>query len=135
TPRLGRKELDVGRETPFAVTVRSFADEDAEIAWVIEDLRRDRETHARSWGDYALLYRKHQIGDLAEAGFLTSGLPCRLAQGRAVGEDPVCEYVIAALGAIAFRDDLHDDSFLDVVLPRPLIDDARAKAGANRTLV
>jgi len=133
-PLLGKKELDVDRESPFDVTVRTFADEDAEIAWVIEDLRRDQEAHALSWGDYALLYRKHQIGDLAESGFLTSGLPCRLAQGRALGEDPVCEYVIAALGAILYRDDLHDDVFLDAVLPGTLVDDARAKAGTSRTL-
>ena len=134
-PLLGRKELDVGRESPFDVAVRTFPDEDAEIAWIIEDLRRDQETNSLSWGDYALLYRKHQIGELAEAGFLAAGLPCRLAQGRAIGEDPVCEYVVAALGAIAHRDDLHDDTFLDVVLPGPVVDDARAKAAASRTLV
>ena len=134
-PLLGRKQLDVDRDSPFDVAVRTFPDEDSEIAWVIEDLRRDHAEHALSWGDYAVLYRKHQIGDLAEAGLLTSGLPCRLAQGRALGEDPVCEYLVAALGVIAHRDDLHDDSFLDVVLPGPLIDDARAKAGAARTLV
>ena len=134
-PLLGRKQLDVDRESPFDITVRGFSDEDSEMAWVIEDLRRDRETHDLSWGDYALLYRKHQIGDLAEAGLLSSGLPCRLAQGRAIGEDPVCEYVVAALGAIAHRDDLHDDAFLDVVLPPTLIDTARARAGTTRTLV
>ena len=134
-PLLGRKELDVGRESLFDVAVRTFPDEDAEIAWIIEDLRRDQETNSLSWGDYALLYRKHQIGELAEAGFLAAGLPCRLAQGRAIGEDPVCEYVVAALGAIAHRDDLHDDTFLDVVLPGPVVDDARAKAAASRTLV
>ena len=134
-PLLGRKVLDVDRDSPFDVTVRTFADEDDEIAWVIQDLRRDREEHSLSWGDYALLYRKHQIGDLAEAGLLSSGLPCRLAQGRAIGEDPVCEYVVAALGVIAYRDDLHDDSFLEVVLPSTLIDNARAKAGTARTLV
>ena len=134
-PLLGRKQLEVDRETPFAVTVRGFADEEAEIAWVIEDVRRDRERHGLGWGEYALLYRKHQIGDLAEAGFLAAGLPCRLAQGRALSEDPVCEYVIAALGAIAYRDDLHDESFLEVVLPGPLIDDARAKAGASHGVV
>jgi superfamily I DNA/RNA helicase len=134
-PLLGRKQLDVDRESPFDITVRGFSDEDSEIAWVIEDLRRDREAHALSWGDYALLYRKHQIGDLAEAGLLSSGLPCRLAQGRAIGEDPVCEYVIAALAAVAHRDDLHDDAFLEVVLPSTLIDTARARAGTTRTLV
>ncbi|HEY7232666.1 MAG TPA: UvrD-helicase domain-containing protein [Gemmatimonadaceae bacterium] len=134
-PLLGRKELDADRDSPFEVIARSFPDEEAELDWVITDLRRDREAHGLSWGDYALLYRKHQIGDLAEASFLAAGLPCRLAQGRALGEDPVCEYVVAALGALAFRDDLHDDSFLEVVLPGPLIDDARAKAGTTRTLV
>ena len=134
-PLLGRKQLDVERDTPFDVIVRGFPDEEAEIAWVIEDVRRDRERHGLGWGDYAILYRKHQIGDLAEAGFLAAGLPCRLAQGRALGEDPVCEYAIAALGVIAYRDDLHDESFLDVVLPGPLLDDARAKAGASHTVV
>ena len=134
-PLFGRKELDVERDSSFDVMVRTFADEEREIAWVIEDLRRDRKRHGLSWGDYALLYRKHQIGDLAEAGLLTAGLPCRLAQGRAVGEDPVCEYVVAALGAIGHRDDLHDDTFLEVVLPGPLVDDARAKAGTARSLV
>ena len=135
TPLLGRKELDVDRDSPFDVMVRSFADEDSEIAWVIEDLRRDRKRHGLSWGDFALLYRKHEIGDLAEARLLTAGLPCRLAQGRAVSEDPVCEYVVAALGVIAHRDDLHDDTFLEVVLPGTLVDDARAKAGTARSLV
>jgi len=134
-PLLGRKQLDVDRESPYDVDVRGFADEDAEIAWVIEDVRRDREAHGLTWGDYALLYRKHQIGDLAEAGFLAAGLPCRLAQGRALGEDPVCAYVVAALGAIAHRDDLHDDNFLDAVLPGTIVDDARAKAGTSRSLV
>jgi len=134
-PLLGRKQFDVERDTPFDVIARGFADEEAEIAWVIEDVRRDRERHALGWGDYAILYRRHQIGDLAEAGFLAAGLPCRLAHGRALGEDPVCEYAIAALGAIAFRDDLHDESFLEVVLPGPLLDDARAKAGASHTVV
>jgi superfamily I DNA/RNA helicase len=134
-PLLGRKQFDVDRESPFEITVRGFSDEESEIAWVIADLRRDREIHDLSWGDYALLYRKHQIGDLAEAGLLTSGLPCRLAQGRAIGEDPVCEYIVAALGAIAHRDDLHDDAFLEVVLPSTLIDTARARAGTTRTLV
>ena len=134
-PLLGRKELDVDRESPFDVMVRAFADEESEIAWVIEDMRRDRKRHRLSWGEYALLYRKHQIGDLAEAGLLTAGLPCRLAQGRAVGEDPVCEYVVGALGVIAHRDDLHDDTFLEVILPGPLVDDARAKAGTARSLV
>ena len=136
TPLFARKELEVDRESPFCIAARGFPDEEAEIAWVIEDLRRDREEHELSWGDFALLYRKHQIGDVAEAALLAAGLPCRLAQGRALGEDPACEYVVAALGIMAHRDDLRDEEFLAVVLPPPLIDGARAKAVAeSRTLL
>ena len=136
TPLFERKELDVERESPFCVTARSFPDEEAEIAWLMGDLRRDREEHGLSWGDFALLYRKHQIGDVAEAAFLAAGMPCRLAQGRALGEDPVCQYVIAALGVMAYRDDVRDEEFLAVVLPEPLVDDARARASsASRSLL
>ena len=137
TPIFGdRKELDGGRDSAFPVVALTFPTEDAEIAWVLQDLRRDREQHALAWGDFALLYRKHQIGDAAEAAFLAAGLPCRLAQGRALGEDPVVEYVLAALGVISCADDIHQERFLEVVLPKPLIDVARAKADENgRTLV
>jgi len=54
----------------------------------------------------------------------------------AVG-DAVCGAVlILALGVMAYRDDLRDEEFLAVVLPVPLVDDARAKAAAgSRTLL
>jgi DNA helicase II / ATP-dependent DNA helicase PcrA len=130
TPLFVHNPLEVDRESPFCVTAHSFADEDAEIAWIMDDLRRDCGEHGLSWGDVALLYRKHQIGDVAEAAFLAAGIPCRLAQGRALGEDPVCEYVVAALGVMVHRDDLRDEEFLAVVLPAPLADDARARAAA-----
>ena len=136
TPLFARKELAVDRESPFGVVARNFPDEEAEVAWVMDDLRRDRQDHGLSWGDFALLYRKHQIGDVAEAAFLAAGLPCRLAQGRALGEDPVCAYVVAALGVMAYRDDVREEDFLAVVLPQPLVDDARAKAAAaSRSLL
>jgi DNA helicase-2/ATP-dependent DNA helicase PcrA len=136
TPLFVRKELDVDRESPFPVTARSFPDEEAEIAWLMDDLRRDHDEHGLDWGDFALLYRKHQIGDVAEAAFLAAGLPCRLAQGRALGEDPVCAYVVAALGVMAYRDDLREEEFLATVLPDPLVDDARARAAAaSRSLL
>ena len=136
TPLFARHPLDVDRESPFGVCARTFSDEESDIAWVMDDLRRDRDENGLSWGDFALLYRRHQIGDVAEAAFLGAGVPCQLAQGRALGEDPVCEYVIAALGVMAYRDDLRDEEFLTVVLPGPLVDDGRAKAiAAGRQLL
>ena len=124
-----RRHAESERECMFPVTALTFANEDAEIAWIIEDLRRDREQHRLEWGEYALLYRRHEIGDGAESSFLTAGIPCRLANGRALAEDPVVSYVIAALRVIGYPDDpIHKESFLEVVLPRPLFDGARAKA-------
>ncbi|MGI8619402.1 MAG: UvrD-helicase domain-containing protein [Gemmatimonadaceae bacterium] len=117
------------RESPFPVVAVSFPDENAEIAWVLDDVRRDREEHSLPWDDFALLYRTNEMGSAAEAAFLSAGIPCRLAQGRALAEDPVVGYVIAALRVIAQPDDeIHQESFLRVVLPKALFDDIRAKA-------
>jgi superfamily I DNA/RNA helicase len=124
-----RRHANSERECLFPVTALTFATEDAEIAWIIDDLRRDRAEHALDWGEFALLYRRHEIGDDAETSFLTAGIPCRLANGRALSEDPVVSYVIAALRVIASPDDpIHKEGFLQVVLPKPLFDGARAKA-------
>lgn len=133
TPLFGdRRHAEAERSSPFDVKAVSFATDDAEIAWIIDDIRRDREENTLEWGDFALLYRTHEIGNAAEAGLLTAGVPCRMAHGRALAEDPVVRYVIAALRVILYPDDpLHKEGFLRVVLPKPLIDGARAKADEN----
>ena len=124
------RQVDATRDSPFAVAALSFATEDTEIAWIIDDIRRDREEHGLKWGDFALLYRRHEIGNAAESGFLTAGVPVRLAPGRALAEDPIVRYVIAALRVIARPDDeIPQENFLQVVLPRSLFGSARAKAG------
>src|SRR2546423_10778899 len=107
----------------------TFPTEDSELRWIIEDIRRDRNEHQLAWGEFALLYRKHEIGDTAESGFLTAGIPCRLANKRALAEDPVVCYVIAALRVIASpNDEVYKEGFLKVVLPKTLFDSAQAKA-------
>ena len=124
-----RRHAESERDSPFPVSALTFATDDAEIAWVLADLRRDRDAHGLGWGDFALLYRKHEIGDAAEAAFLAAGIPCRLAKGRSLSEDPVVGYLIAALRVIAApADRIHKEHFLQVVLPKPLFDGARAKA-------
>jgi superfamily I DNA/RNA helicase/inhibitor of KinA sporulation pathway (predicted exonuclease) len=120
------------KSTPFPVAVYAFDTEKEEMAWVVDDIRRDREEHGLRWGDVALLYRTNRIGDQAESAFLNAGVPVRLARGRALSEDPVVAYVIAALRVIARPDDLvHKENFLGTVLPRTLIDAARAAAEEN----
>ncbi|MDQ3674911.1 MAG: UvrD-helicase domain-containing protein [Gemmatimonadota bacterium] len=125
----GRRHASGKDECPFEVGALSFPNEEAEIAWIIDDIRQDRSEHSLAWGDYALLYRKHDIGYTAETAFLTAGIPCRLANKRALAEDPVVCYVIAALRIIANpHDDVHREAFLKVVLPKLLFDSAQAEA-------
>jgi len=120
------------RDSAFPVVAMGFETDDDEVAWIIDDLQRDRAEHGHEWGDVALLYRKHEIGERLEIAFLNAGIPCRLAKGRAFAEDPVVGYVIAALRVIANPDDdLFRDAFFAVVLPRPLFDEARAQAEAG----
>ena len=130
------RETESLRSAPDCVRALRFATENAELAWLLDDIRRDRRANGLPWGEYALLYRTHRIGDTAEAELLAAGIPCRLAQGRSLGEDPVAEYVIAALGVIACPDDIHQENFLEVVLPPTLIDGERARANEQgRTLL
>ncbi|MDB4912598.1 MAG: exonuclease, polymerase epsilon subunit family [Gemmatimonadetes bacterium] len=122
TPRADRVSV-------FPVQTIGFDDDDAEEAWIVNDIRRDREMHGHRWGDVALLYRTHDIGNRLEGAFLNAGIPCRLAQGRALADDPVVAYVLAASRVIAFPDDVnYRDGFLKVVLPRALHLEAQAEA-------
>ena len=121
------KLLEAERESDFCVSAHGFPDDGAEREWIIADLQRDRALHGISWGEVALLYRTHAIGDALEASLLTAGIPCRLAAGRALVQDPIIAYVLAALQVVARPEDVHDDAFLELALPKPLVDDARAK--------
>jgi superfamily I DNA/RNA helicase len=134
TPLFGERVIPrADRESIFPVATIGFDTDDDEATWIINDITSDRTIHGHEWGDIALLYRTHEIGNSLEAAFLNAGIPCRLAHGRALAEDPVVAYVIAALRVIASpTDDLFRDAFFRVVLPRPLFDEARAKADSSR---
>ncbi len=124
-----KRFAETTRESPHEVRALRFTSAEAEIEWIIDDLKRDRDLNHLEWGDFALLYRTHEIGYAAEGAFLTNGIPCRMAQGRALAEDPVVSYLIAALRVIADPGDpIYQENFLQVVLPRPLFDGSRAKA-------
>jgi superfamily I DNA/RNA helicase len=123
-----KEDIVAIRDTPFPVRVLNFGDDLREGDWILEDLKTDRASHALRWGDYAVLYRRHEIGDSIEASLISAGIPCRLAQGRAVADDPVIAYVVAALKVIAdATNDVHQEEFLRVVLPPSLLDLLRTK--------
>lgn len=129
-----RDELHARRKPTHPVNVAWFETDEEEADWLVGDIRRDRETYGHQWGNVALLYRKHEIGDLLETACIDAGIPCRRAQGRSLADDPVIGYVVAAARVIHTpRDDLHREAFFKVVLPHALFDEARAKAEEEGT--
>ncbi|HEV8196117.1 MAG TPA: UvrD-helicase domain-containing protein [Gemmatimonadales bacterium] len=112
------KILKAERESEYPVSALGFDDEHAEARWLLADLVADQGRTARPWGDYGVLYRKHEIGDTLEAEFIRAGIPCRMASGRALQDDPVVRYLVAALRVIAEPGDpLRQEAFARVVLP------------------
>jgi superfamily I DNA/RNA helicase/DNA polymerase III epsilon subunit-like protein len=118
-------------ESRFPVSALAFTDDEAECSWIIHDLQRE---HAEryggfQWGDVGVLYRTHKIGSALESAFLNAGIPCCLAQGRALADDPVVAYVLAALRVIGNpSDEIHQEHFYHTVLPESLLNDARVRA-------
>src|SRR3989441_436401 len=96
-PQLFEKQLSAERESPHEVGALAFRDEEEEASWLLEDLRADRAASGLGWGDYAVLYRRHNVGEYLEGRLIGAGIPCRLARGRSLVEDDVIKYVIAAL--------------------------------------
>src|SRR5688572_4640663 len=117
------------RASRFAPTALSFATDTAEREWIVADIRRDRDECGHDWGEIALLYRTNEMGEALEGAFLNAGIPCRLARGRALAEDPVVGYLIAALRVIASpNDSLHCEAFFEAALSRVLFDQAHMRA-------
>jgi DNA helicase-2/ATP-dependent DNA helicase PcrA len=104
-PSLWEKAIVAERESRHEVEAYRFADEDDEAHWITDDLRRDRTETGRDWGEYALLYRTHAIGNHLEAKLVEAGIPCRLARGRSLKDDEAIQYVLAALRVLRRPDD------------------------------
>src|SRR5947208_3595010 len=99
-PQLFEKRLTAEQESPYQVAAYAFRDEEEEAAWLLEDILADRAASGLGWGDYAILYRRHKVGEYLEGRLVRAGIPCRLARGRSLVEDDVIKYVIAALGIV-----------------------------------
>jgi DNA helicase II / ATP-dependent DNA helicase PcrA len=115
------KALRADRESEFPVSVLGFEDDLAEARWLLADLIADQSRYGFPWGEYGVLYRRHETGDALEGEFIRAGIPCRLASGRALQDDPVVKYLLAALRVIAEPGDpLRQEAFIRVVLPGTL---------------
>jgi DNA polymerase III epsilon subunit family exonuclease len=128
-----RPEIVADKESPFDVEAVAFDTNDDEIGWIIRDIHQQLDDEpSLGWGDFALLYRTHSIGDLAEPALLAAGIPCRLAHGRAIADDKIVKYVAAALRIIHEpKDEIHKEQFLGLVLPKTFRDVVKAEAESS----
>jgi DNA polymerase III epsilon subunit family exonuclease len=125
-PRLFDKGLRASRSSPFDVEAFGFDDEGDEAAWLVRHLLEDRVASQSSWGEYGLLYRRHDSGELLEGRLLAAGIPCRLSRGRAIGDDKVIRQVLASLRVMLASDDqLAVEALAELVLPAMLMDAVR----------
>jgi superfamily I DNA/RNA helicase len=125
---LFQKELRATGESEHEVRAFAFPDELDEARWIAADLVADRGATNRRWGDYAILYRKHDVGALVERQLLRAGVPCRLAPKRALLDDEIVKAVVAGVRLMRSpRDPAALEALAEVVLPMPLREELRAE--------
>src|SRR5213593_3705044 len=131
-PQLFEKQLSAEQESPYEVGAFAFRDEEEEASWLIDDMLADRATAGLGWGDYAILYRRHKVGEYLEGRLVRAGIPCRLARGRSLVEDDVIKYVIAALGIVRDPGDpVALEAFARCVLSAHFLQEVEAAIGSS----
>lgn len=136
-PSLFHKELRADKDSPFAVTAYAFPDDSAERDWILSDIATDRQAEpGLRWGDYAILYRRHQTGRALEQRMVREGIPCRLARGRSLADDPVIRFVVASLRLVSQPGDpIAVEVFAEQVLPESLLAHVRAAVKEDEDLI
>jgi DNA polymerase III epsilon subunit family exonuclease len=133
-PELFRKRIEAERESEYDVEAYAFRDEEQEAAWILQHLQADRAAAGLDWGDYALLYRKHNVGDHLEKRLVAAGVPCRLARGRSLLDDPVIAYVVTSLRVVNAPDDpVAVEAFAERMLPENLVAEVRTLASSRES--
>jgi DNA polymerase III epsilon subunit family exonuclease len=134
-PQLFDKDLRADRESPHPVRALTFPRERDEAAWIVGDLLEDRARHDLAWGDFAILYRRHQVGQRLEQALLEAGIPVRTARGRALADDPVIGEVLGALRILANPGDpVAVDALARRVLPEHLLQRVSMEQGEHDLL-
>ncbi len=115
------KPITARRKGGDAVRFREFAHEYEEARWLIGDLRQSASEAGSKWGRYGVLYRNHWIGQFLEEIFLAEGIPCRLARGQSLRDDPLIATILAALRIVQNPDaDLHVETLAELVLSQEI---------------
>jgi len=132
-PQLFEKQLSAEQESEYEVGAFAFRDEDEEASWLLADILADRTASGLGWGDYAVLYRRHKVGEYLEGRLVREGIPCRLARGRSLVEDDVIKYVVAALRIVRDPgDSVALEAFARCVLSAHFLQEVEAAISAPR---
>ncbi len=131
-PQLFEKQLSAEQESEYEVAAFAFRDEEEEASWLLEDILADRTAAGLGWGDYAVLYRRHKVGEYLEGRLVREGIPCRLARGRSLVEDDVIKYVVAALRIVRDPgDSVALEAFARCVLSAHFLQEVEAAIGSS----
>ncbi len=126
------KEITAVRESPHPVQMQECSDEKDEIAWVVRDLQEELQSAGLKRGEFAILYRTHQVGHQFEQALVAAGIPCQLAKGQALGDDPLVAQVLAALRLILQPDsELYLEHLASKVFSPALLAEIRRGTGDN----
>jgi DNA polymerase III epsilon subunit family exonuclease len=125
-PLFRDKAIVAERAADCPVTAHAFPNDDAELKWLVADIARAKAAAGGNWGDVAVLYRLHRTGNRIEGALIEAGIPCRLARGRSLKDDPVIRYVLAAVSLMRHpNDDYRVEQLAELVLPQPLMTEVR----------
>jgi len=131
-PQLFEKQLSAEQESAYDVGAFAFRDEEEEASWLLDDMLGDRAASGLGWGDYAVLYRRHKVGEYLEGRLVRAGIPCRLARGRSLVEDDVIKYVVAALRIVRDPGDpVALEAFARCVLSAHFLQEVEAATSAS----
>src|SRR5437773_762598 len=132
-PQLFEKQLSAEQESAYDVGAFAFRDEEEEASWLLDDILADRAASGLGWGDYAVLYRRHKLGEYLEGRLVRAGIPCRLARGRALVAADVIKYVIAALRIVRDPGDpVALEAFARCVLSAHFLQEVEAAISTSR---
>jgi len=125
-PSLFDKTLEATRASDHEVAALRFPTEHDEAAWILADLAAARARDPSApWGAAAILYRMHAIGALLERELLGAGIPCRMARGQALGDDPIIAVILRALRVMSAPGDTGGlEALAHAMLPLDLIQEA-----------
>ena len=117
-----QKDIRAQRESVFSVESSAHATDNDEARWLVEHLKTDLLTSKLKRGEFAVLYRTHEIGRRLEDALIGAGVPCQLSVGRAFSDDPVVAQVLSSLRLILDPDsDVELERLARLVLPESLV--------------